>query len=153
MIVTEEVTEKHFTQEMNDFGMAEGHAPVAHKVICVDFDKTIVEWGPLMGPTPLFKGASEAINRFKKAGYKIIILTSRSSQTWARSVVGADTTAVNTFLWEQFTYVAKILTDAGIPWDRITAEKVPAEWYIDDKAIEFTGNWDEVVSRILLTVR
>jgi hypothetical protein len=37
----------------------------------------------------------------------------------------------------------------NIPYDMITAEKVPAEYYIDDRAIAFRGNWLQVKKEIM----
>jgi hypothetical protein len=127
----------------HDYGMANGHAPIAARVACIDFDGTIVPWGPLIDPavkpTP---GAVKAIQRIKKAGYRIVIFTSRMSGTWLKDA-GEDPRL-------QGEYVQQVLDKYGIPWDTITAEKIPAEFYIDDKGIEFTGtNWRAITNRVL----
>lgn len=103
------------------------HPPIANKVVCIDFDGTIVPWGPLMARKEPFNGVPEAIRRLKELGYTIVIFTSRLSPAWFRNE-GHD-------VEEQYEYVALTLRAAGIPYDRITSEKVPAEAYFDDKAI------------------
>lgn len=112
-----------------------GFPPVAEKVICIDFDGTIVPWGqPSMGPKDPFPGVADAIRRFKRDGWEIVIFTSRLSERWARSVVGPNLWDVRHFLEKQYIYLSELLLDNGIPFDLITAEKVPAQHYVDDKA-------------------
>lgn len=130
-------------QEQHDYGMARGYSPVAEKVAALDFDGTIVPWGPLMGDKDPEPGAVDAIRALKAAGYTIVIFTSRLSLTWARSVVGGGAAAAD-FLVKQEQYVRETLDRAGIPYDRITAEKVPAEFYIDDNAYRYEGDWRTV---------
>lgn len=128
--------------------MANNVPPVGQKVICVDFDGTLFQWGDLYEKLPPFNGAVDAVRAFKKAGYEIVIFTSRMSPTWWEAE-GMDLKKAFT---TQQTFCSKRLDDFGIPYDRITAEKVPAEYYIDDKAIEFTGqqfSWKQIKDRVL----
>lgn len=108
------------------------HPPIANKVVCIDFDGTIVPWGPLMAPKEPFPGVAQAIRELKARGYRIVIFTSRLSETW----IGDE----NQDLGDQLAYVADILTDHRIPFDDITADKVPAEAYFDDKAITVSAD-------------
>src|SRR6476660_870931 len=124
-----------------------GHPPVAHRVLSIDFDSTIIPWGKTMfddsDPLP---GAVSAINEFYKKGFRIVIFTSRMSPTWWASEGWTIADAKQT----QMAYVKGILDKHGIPFHLITAEKVPSVAYIDDKAIEFTGNnWDAIRERVL----
>jgi hypothetical protein len=41
------------------------------------------------------------------------------------------------------------LIQYNIPYDTITAEKVPAEYYIDDRAIAFRGSWLQVKKEVM----
>ena len=116
------------------------HPPIADKLVMVDFDATIAEWGPLMGDKSIIPGAADAIRRLKDEGYRVGIFTSRLSRTWARSVVGGGP-AVAAFITQQEMYVRTILDKNDIPFDFVTAEKMPAAAYIDDKAIAFRGDW------------
>lgn len=129
--------------EQYHYGMKNGHSPDAKGVLCVDFDATIVPWGPLFNPkAEALPGAVEAIRELHGSGWKIVIFTSRMSQSWHQS----SGERAN----EQYAYVSSTLIRLGIPYDKITAEKVPAEAYIDDRAIEFTGdNWPQIAERIL----
>lgn len=138
--------------DQHDYGMSRGHSPVAEKVAAIDFDGTIVPWGPLMGDKDPEPGAVEALRAIKAAGYHIVIFTSRLSKRWARSVVGDEPWRVTVFLNEQEEYVRSTLTRHDIPFDEITAEKVPAEFYIDDKAFRYeSGDW-RTVHRTALSV-
>lgn len=138
--------------DQHDYGMSRGHSPVAEKVAAIDFDGTIVPWGPLMGDKDPEPGAVEALRAIKAAGYRIVIFTSRLSKRWARSVVGDEPWRVTVFLNEQEEYVRSTLTRHDIPFDEITAEKVPAEFYIDDKAFRYeSGDW-RTVHRTALSV-
>ena len=130
------------------YAVKNGHPPVAHGIICVDFDSTIFPWGKvLLSDEDPFPGAVETIQSFKDAGLTIVIFTSRLSKAWwDHEGFSNDERAA------QYEYVWNRLTKHGIPFDRITAEKVPAIAYIDDKAIEFKpseNNWAEIRERIL----
>lgn len=122
--------------------------PSALKVICVDFDGTLFQWGDIHEKTPPFQGAVEFMRKLKQQGWEIVIFTSRMSPTWWE----AEGFEFKKAMVTQSTFIEKRLNDFGIPFDRITAEKVPAEYYIDDKAIEFEGkthSWKEIQRRIL----
>ena len=108
------------------------HPPIANKLVMVDFDGTIIPWGPLMQPRAPFDGVAEALQMLSRKGFRIGIFTSRLSPTWMKY---AGTTA-----YEQQTYIATILAQHDIPYDLITAEKLPAEAYFDDKAWHVEGN-------------
>jgi len=129
--------------QQHRYGMKNGHSPDAKGVVCVDFDGTIVPWGPLMNSqAEALPGAREAIKAMKKAGWKILIYTSRLSPSW--HAASGEKYEV------QLQYVVDTLVRLKIPFDGVTAEKVPAEAYIDDRAIEFTGNnWNEIAERML----
>lgn len=124
------------------FGLEYGHSPVAHKTICIDFDNTIVPWKPVSHyHQKAIKGAANAMRTLKKMGFTIVIFTSRMSPTWHK-YSGEDA-------GEQMAYVKDTLNRLRIPYDVITSEKVPAEFYVDDKAIAFDGDWNKAMERIL----
>jgi len=85
-----------------------------------------------------FKGARNAINWLKDQGYEIVIFSTRASPENA-SEMGGD----------QKKEIGKIeawLKHHDIYFDRITADKIAADFYIDDKAIPIhNGNWDAVL--------
>lgn len=95
------------------------------KTICVDFDGVLNEYGYEKGDLgePL-TGSKEFIKELRKK-YKVVILTSRQKE----QVIG----------W---------LTNNGFPSMKITNRKIPAVAYIDDRAIQFKGNYKKVISRL-----
>lgn len=123
------------------------HPPMASKLVLVDFDSTIIPWGPLMEVRVPFPGVPEAMRKLKDAGYTIGIFTSRMSRKWIEHEVGEDADgmisvkAVADFMIAQRDHVTKILNDHGIPFDLITAEKIPSAAYFDDKAIGIRPNY------------
>ena len=116
------------------YAQENGHPPVAANVVCVDFDQTIIPWGPLMEPREPFRGARDAIRRLKAEGFRVFILTSRASPSWWRSEAEARGVNADDFGREQIGYVKGILDTYGVPYDQITSEKVPALAYFDDSA-------------------
>jgi hypothetical protein len=115
-----------------------GLVGVFRPTICIDFDATLVEWGSLMGPTTLKPGAADAVRSLADAGYRIVVFTSRLSDEWLRAAKQSRLL--------QFDYIWDTLEDAGIGdyIDSVTAEKVPAVFYIDDRAIPFEDNWAQI---------
>ena len=108
------------------------HPPIANGVVCVDFDGTIVPWGPLDANVLPKPSIVQAIRRLKDAGYHVVVFTSRLSPEWLMAEFPSSPLAGGI---SQLNYVHKVLETAGIPFDRLTSEKVPAEVYFDDKAI------------------
>lgn len=141
-------------KDQHEYGLANGHAPIADKVICVDFDSTLVKWSGLMDDKVLTDGAHEFMWMLRREGWHIVIFTSRLSVAWARSVVAqgdvSDGARIAAFCVQQEQFVRKTLRTLDIPFDKITGDKVPAMFYVDDKAISFKGDWDAV--RMELTI-
>lgn len=104
--------------------------------LAVDFDGTIVDWKfPDIGP--LKYGVIEALRELKKF-CDITIYSSRANQTL---------TDRRKYLYEMKEFLDRF----GVPYDRIDTGiegKVIADFYIDDRAIEFKDDWLEVVVRI-----
>lgn len=122
------------------------HPSVANGVVCVDFDATIFPWGKVLNDyeNEPFPGVVEAMQRLRREGYRIVILTSRLSKTWAKSEVGDNGWEQAIFLDQQHAFISEMLTKHDIPFDLITSEKVPALAYIDDKAMEVINHEDRV---------
>ena len=74
----------------------------------------------------MFKGAKTVIDWLKNQGYEIVIFTTRASKENAKELGGDHN--------EQIKKVAEWLKDKGIYFDKITGEKLAADFYIDDKA-------------------
>lgn len=88
-----------------------------------------------------FKGAKEVIEWLKRNGYEIVIFTTRASQANAKEQGGDHN--------DQIRQVGRWLNKHGIHFDKITAEKLAADFYIDDKAIQIqNGDWSSVLNVI-----
>jgi hypothetical protein len=118
----------------DSYAQAKGHPPSADMTVCVDFDGTICPWGPLMEDRPPFRGVRKALKRLRAAGYRIVILTSRLSREWHADEAARRGVDADDFGAEQFEFLASYMIRWGLPWDCITAEKVPALVYFDDRA-------------------
>jgi hypothetical protein len=93
-----------------------------------------------------FSGAKEVIEWLRKKGYEIVIFTTRASEENAKELGGDHK--------EQIEKVKEWLTDKGIYFDRITGEKLAADFYIDDKAIHIQdGDWKTVLKVIKKRVK
>ena len=93
-----------------------------------------------------FNGAKNVIDWLKRNGYEIVIFTTRASEENAKEL-GGDSN-------EQIEKIKQWLKDHDIYFDKITAEKLAADFYIDDKAINISnGNWDAVMDAIKRRVK
>ena len=99
--------------------------------ITIDFDKTIAHNGPhpdyeILGP---IDGAKEAIDRLVRAHYKIIICSSRDKLDF----------------WQVYNWLIKY----DIKFDCLDlGNKHLCEYYIDDKAIKFDGDWNKTLAEV-----
>ena len=106
------------------------------KTICIDFDDTIAPWGPLFDLDPPFAGVIAAMKRLRRAGYRIIILTSRLSPTWwGKDYLKFEHESPDGFGEANVSYVVDYLQFWNVPFDHITSEKVQADAYFDDRAV------------------
>lgn len=108
---------------------------VKRKVVCIDLDGTICKQqgfgdGFIEGEPKL--SVKEALNGFKKAGYKIIILTVRLNPSFGGDIE-----------WKKNRIIAW-MNKYELPFDEITNNKPSATLYIDNKAVKFM-DWDEVI--------
>ena len=86
-------------------------------------------------------GARDVIDYLRKNGYEIVIFTTRASKTNAEELGGDHQ--------DQINQVADWLDKNDIYYDKITAEKLAADFYIDDKAIHIpNGDWNVVMNVI-----
>lgn len=114
---------------------------IAEARAMIDLDGTIHKYSKGFSDGQIyddaFKGAKEVINWLKNQGYEIVIFTTRASKENAMDM-GDDHK-------KQIANVETWLKDHGIYFDRVTAEKISADFYIDDKAIPINnGDWNEV---------
>lgn len=110
------------------------------KRICVDFDGTIHSYskgfhdGSLYdGPT---EGCKEALSFLKNEGYEIVVFTARLSKE-----NNPDTYKINEEM------IRKWLVQYGIPYDRITSEKIFSLVYIDDRGLRFSS-WPDTLEML-----
>jgi len=119
--------------------------------IVVDFDNTIHNMGDFKKGDPIgepIEGAKEALWDLYNSGYDIIVHTCRTA---AKSTSHFDTFLEKTpsekkdsvfGLYEWFgvyCFPPVTIWFADKPWSPV---------YIDDKAIKFEGNWDDIVDQV-----
>jgi len=105
-------------------------------IISIDFDGTCTDhsdgWQGESIIGPPVHGVQEAFKELKARGFSIVIHSCRARTDEGRQAI-MNWLAVNGLI----EYVAMI-----------TAYKVPALCYIDDRAIKFDGNWPEALHKI-----
>lgn len=117
--------------------------------IGVDFDGTLCDFAyPGIGaPKP---GAKEALARFRKLGYRVVIWTCRTC-SYHFDIFGGDPaqpTMERTHVIEMKAW----LDHHGFEYDEIddgSRGKLHADFYVDDKAIRFENNWNWIASHIV----
>ena len=116
--------------------------------VCIDFDNTLCEWGDIHDTNLNFlPGAIEALLSLN-ARFEVWILTSRVSPHWYAESEYARTSSIAA----QKEVVATIIfneTGLLVPHDRITSEKIRADWYIDDRAVRFRGDWQAALAEVM----
>jgi len=108
------------------------------KTLAIDFDDTIFIWGGQLVP-----GAKEALIELSKK-YRITIYSCRSNKRHG----GCDPNEYSSMAKDMIQF----LDSNNIPYNKIDRGdegKVDADFYIDDRAIEFKNNWKEIVERLM----
>jgi len=105
------------------------------QTVVFDFDGVIHSYksgwqGPTTIPDEPVKGIKEAIAEIRKAGYEVVVVSTR-----CESIEGQNA-------------IMQYLMKHGIEFDNIRKEKPPAIVYIDDRAICFDGNAGSLLERI-----
>ena len=120
-----------------------GGLPVDNPWIAIDLDKTIIKSAPWPNMGEPYPGAVEALNMFKDMGFKIMIWTARMTMT---DPEGGHQN-VNKIQKE----IEDHLRSHCVPFDFVMPYKKPAFVFrfIDDRAIKFKGDWDEVVAEVV----
>jgi len=100
------------------------------KWLGVDLDGTLANNSPhpdyeLLEP---IEGAKDALYLLASKGWKIIIYTARP--------------------WHEYDQIENWLNNYNIPFRRIVCGKLFVKYMIDDRAISFKGDWDEVINQV-----
>ena len=106
-----------------------------NQTICFDFDGVIHSYtsgwqGVDNIPDPPTEGCKETINLLKKKGHRIVVHSTRCQTQEGREAIG------------------NYLLTHDIEVDEICTHKPAAIIYIDDRAIQFNGNWNETMESI-----
>ena len=98
--------------------------------LLVDFDNTVCNNSgyPDFVPTTPLDGAKEALDELTAKGMKITIYTARA--------------------WSEYYDIEHWLDTNQIPHRRIICGKPLGKYIIDDRNLEFSGNWEEVLKKI-----
>lgn len=103
--------------------------------VAVDFDNTLI-YRDENGEYVAAPGAAEAMQALRKKGCRIII---HSCRTGIAHKHGS--------LTEELTFIETTLNRFGIDFDEIYAgQKMIADFYIDDRAITYRGDWEETLT-------
>jgi hypothetical protein len=116
-----------------------GISDTGEKVVAVDFDGVINSYisgwkGPTETDAPVLS-AAESLQMLYNRGYRIIIFSTR-----ANTQEGIDTIREYLRKHTENNELADTI--------EITDQKPIADMYIDDRAIPFTGDWEETLKRI-----
>jgi hypothetical protein len=100
------------------------------RTVCIDLDLTLWTCTDRMDVRTYtaLPGAVEATHALRKAGWFIVLHTGRHTNWWMETQAA--------------------LKQLGFAYDLVQFNKPPAMYYIDDKALKFTGDWPALVSEI-----
>src|SRR5210317_1219654 len=105
--------------------------------IVVDFDGTIAEWAEYPEPGPPCPGVKEALQEMKDSGLTIAVLSARTSDEMSKHPIDKEM---------ERRRIEEYLKEHEIPYDIVLkSDKPVARFYIDDRAIEYRGDWKEVI--------
>ena len=111
------------------------------KVVAVDFDGTLFEYDGWIHPDHYgepIDGAKEAMEALREKGFKIMIFTTRGKEEVVRDAL------------EKYEIPFDYINENPHAPDgaEISDVKPPANYYIDDRGVHFTGDWREVMEEI-----
>lgn len=96
----------------------------------VDFDNTLFNTSgyPDYTPTTIIEGSKEALDKIVAMGYKVVIFTARP--------------------WSDLYLIKHLIKEYNLPVDQIICGKPLFHCLIDDKNIEFNGNWKDSLDKL-----
>jgi predicted HAD superfamily phosphohydrolase YqeG len=108
--------------------------------IIVDFDGTIAEWGEYPEPGPPCPGVKEALQAIKDQGLIVAVLSARTSDQMSKHPIDKEM---------EKRRIEEYLKEHEIPYDVVLKNDKPvARFYIDDRAIEYRGDWEDVLRKV-----
>ena len=108
--------------------------------IIIDFDNTIAKAHNYPGMGQPMHGVREALEALREAGHTIAIHSCRMSEDVYDSAHKRNAQRLS---------IAAYLLRHSIPYDEIINYSKPVgDVYIDDKALRFEGNWDDMVDEV-----
>jgi len=115
------------------------------KRVMIDLDGTIHKYSKGFADGEIYdepyQKVKPVISWLRKNGFEIVIFTTRASKLNAKEM-GGD-------YKDQIQKVKDWLNKNNIYFDRITSDKLAAEFYIDDRAIELrNGDWSNIINII-----
>lgn len=98
--------------------------------IGVDWDNTIFNTSgyPDYTPTTIIEGAKEGLEEIVKMGYKVVVFTARA--------------------WSDLYLIKHLIKEYDLPVDQIICGKPLFHCLIDDRNVEFKGDWKESINKI-----
>lgn len=114
------------------------------KRLVIDWDGTLVPDAWPEKPSEWLPGARESLDRFLSAGCHVRIHSCRTHSK------GVDERGVNEDRLASIDYIRGMLDGAGFQAVEIILDNKPgADWYIDNKAMRFDGNWGRIARTVL----
>ena len=112
----------------------------APKRVMIDFDVPVHKYSKGYFDSQIYdvptEGSKEALQFLKNEGFEVIVFTTRVSQEEHPETYKVNEEAIRSWLDEH-----------GIPFDRITSEKLLALAYIDDRGVRF-NNWKDTIETL-----
>lgn len=112
--------------------------------IVIDFDGTCIPEGVFPNFAPPFPGLISALEKLRKNGFRIVLSTCRTASYW-KYIGSADYPTAE----EQALSLREWISEYKVPIDEVYLHDKPlACFYVDDRAVRFSGDWLNVVAEI-----
>lgn len=131
----DEAIERILHTQLAPVELCERHGiEVKRKTVCLDFDGVIHSYqqgwtGEDSIPDPPINGVDRAIERLR-THFNVVVNSSRCRSESGRQAI------------------QRWLHQHGIEVDNVCEHKPPAHVYIDDRAVRFTGDWEETIAAV-----
>jgi len=122
--------------------LPEGSEMKGQPILCVDWDGTLVEYDN-------WESDGNRIREFKPGAVESLKALSRKFDIWIFSTRFNPIKGRTDYVRKIKGMIREALENEGILVGGLTHEKGPAQWFIDDRAIEFKDNWREITKRLM----